>query len=112
MWERYPLTRPISESALARNDITVCIRNVLKLSFKRRKFGVNPNNACNFKIPLSSVVERLAVNQEALIRYSDDRNVEGEPISRMLVVRRITTRENTSPISNAPVAQLEERSPD
>jgi hypothetical protein len=27
------------------------------------------------------VVERLAVNQEALIRYSDDRNVEGEPIS-------------------------------
>lgn len=48
----------------------------------------------HFKIPLSSVVERLAVNQEALIRYSDDRNVEGEPIS------------------NAPVAQLEERSPD
>ena len=46
------------------------------------------------KIPLSSVVERLAVNQEALIRYSDDRNVEGEPIS------------------NAPVAQSEEWSPD
>ena len=35
-----------------------------------------------FRIPLSSVVERLAVNQEALIRYSDDRNVEGEPISK------------------------------
>ncbi len=29
------------QSALARNDIVVCIRNVLKLSFKRRKFGVN-----------------------------------------------------------------------
>lgn len=56
--------------------------------------GALPTHPTNFKIPLSSVVERLAVNQEALIRYSDDRNVEGEPIS------------------NAPVAQLEERSPD
>ena len=41
------------------------------------------------KIPLSSVVERRAVNSEALVRYSDERNVEGEPIS------------------NAPVAQSE-----
>lgn len=42
--------------------------------------GALPTHPTNFKIPLSSVVERLAVNQEALIRYSDDRNVEGEPI--------------------------------
>ena len=29
------------------------------------------------------MVERSAVNREALIRYSDDRNVEGEPISNI-----------------------------
>ena len=51
-------------------------------------FRVKPRDHPTNKIPLSSVVERLAVNQEALIRYSDDRNVEGEPIS------------------NAPIAEL------
>ena len=54
---------------------------VITLVCQAGNAGSIPVSSANFKIPLSSVVERSAVNREALVRYSDDRNVEGEPIS-------------------------------